>query len=102
MILHLKNIRERMDASRKSYKLLTRYINQMERELMLFQSSDWAFMIHNHSAEDYAKRRLDEHSGNGQALFAEACKAILTNSDKPAANSVLSGLECANNIFSWL
>jgi 1,4-alpha-glucan branching enzyme len=74
----------------------------MERELMLFQSSDWAFMIHNHSAEDYARRRLDGHYKNGHDLFAEACKAILRNSDKPAANSILPKLEANDNIFKWL
>ncbi|MCQ2097033.1 MAG: DUF1957 domain-containing protein [Fibrobacter sp.] len=102
MIQHLKSVQDRMDPSLKSFRLLTRYVKQMERELMLFQSSDWAFMIHNHSAEDYAKRRLDNHYANGHALFAEACKSILKNSDKPAASSVLPALENANNIFSWL
>lgn len=101
MIQHLKSIQERMGGN-KSSKLMTRYIKQMERELMLFQSSDWAFMIHNHSADGYAKRRLDDHYNNGHLLFAEACKLVLRNSDKPAANSILPKLESENNIFSWL
>lgn len=102
MIQHLKSVKDRMDPSLKSATLMTRYIKQMERELMLFQSSDWAFMIHNHSAEGYAKRRLDDHYHNGHALFAEACKSILKNSDKPSANSILPELEKNNSIFSWL
>lgn len=101
MIQHLKSIQERM-GSTKSSVLLARYVKQMERELMLFQSSDWAFMIHNHSAEGYAKNRLDVHYSNGHALFAEACKAILRNTDKPAASSILPSLENSNNIFSWM
>lgn len=87
---------------KKNGKLMSRYIKQMERELMLFQSSDWAFMIHNHSAEGYARRRLDEHYNNGHALFAEACKAVLKNSDKLAPSSILPKLEKDDCIFSWL
>ncbi|MCL4100962.1 glycoside hydrolase family 57 protein [Fibrobacter sp. HC4] len=103
MIQHLKSIQERMGAlGKKNGKLMNRYIKQMERELMLFQSSDWAFMIHNHSAEGYARRRLDEHYNNGHALFAEACKAVLKNSDKLAPSSILPKLEKDDCIFSWL
>ena len=102
MIDHLISIREKTGMQSPRGKLLTRYIKQMERELMLFQSSDWAFMIHNHSADGYARRRLDDHYKNGHDLFAEACKAILRNTEKPAANSVLPKLEETNNIFSWL
>ena len=102
MIDHLMSIRKKMGAGSPRGKLLTRYIKQMERELMLFQSSDWAFMIHNHSADGYARRRLDDHFNNGHALFAEACKAILRNTEKPAAHSILPKLEESDNIFSWL
>ena len=102
MIDHLKSIQEKMGLKSPRGKLLTRYIKQMERELMLFQSSDWAFMIHNHSADGYARRRLDDHYADGHALFAEACKAILKNTDKLPANSVLPALEKRDNIFKWL
>jgi 1,4-alpha-glucan branching enzyme len=102
MIDHLISIRQKMGEGSPRGKLLTRYIKQMERELMLFQSSDWAFMIHNHSADGYARRRLDDHYNNGHTLFAEACKAILKNTDKPAASSILPKLEKTNSIFSWL
>ena len=102
MIDHLIAIRQKMGESSPRGKLLTRYIKQMERELMLFQSSDWAFMIHNHSSDGYARRRLDDHYNNGHTLFAEACKAILKNTDKPTAHSVLPKLEKTNSIFSWL
>ena len=102
MIDHLMSIQKKMGPKSPRGKLLTRYIKQMERELMLFQSSDWAFMIHNHSADGYARRRLDDHYANGQALFAEACKAILKNSGKLAVNSVLPEIEKRDNIFNWL
>lgn len=73
--------------------LLKRYINQMERELMLFQASDWAFMIHNHSAEDYARRRLDEHYQNALNLFKASSGK---NTD------LLKKLESTNNICKWM
>lgn len=37
---------------------------QMARELALLQSSDWAFMIHNNSAAEFARNRMDEHYQN--------------------------------------
>ena len=102
MIEHLKSMHKRMDKSSPATRLLERYIKQLQRELMLFQSSDWAFMIHNHSDEGYARRRLDEHYHNGHTLFAEACKIVLKNNGKIPVNSLLPTLENANNIFEWL
>lgn len=98
MIDRLKSICGKMKAA----SITTRYIKQLERELMLFQSSDWAFMIHNHSADSYARRRLDNHYDNANALFAEICKIILKNSYKLPKNSILPKLENVDNIFSWM
>lgn len=74
---------------------LRRILKQMKRELMLFQSSDWAFMIHNHASEEYARRRLSEHYQNCCALFR------LANS-KSKDLSLLKKLEETDNIFSWM
>lgn len=81
--------------SLKQTKRMHRIIVQMTREILLFQSSDWAFMIHNHSAEDYAKSRLDEHYENVLALYD------LANS-KQSSLDVLERLEKKNNLFPWL
>ena len=72
-----------------------RFLAQMARELVLFQASDWAFMIHNHSAEDYARARLSGHYENVCALYAEAVKA------KPDTR-LLKKLEQKNNLFPWI
>ncbi|ACN98567.1 glycoside hydrolase family 57 protein [Sulfurihydrogenibium azorense] len=39
-------------------------IKQMERELLLAQSSDWTFLITTQTAKQYATNRLKEHIGN--------------------------------------
>jgi 1,4-alpha-glucan branching enzyme len=38
-----------------------RALNQMARELLLAQSSDWAFMIRMGTAVEYAERRTRDH-----------------------------------------
>ena len=46
-------------------------LQQMARELLLMQSSDWSFLISNGSAHDYAARRFKEHrAGFGQLRAA--------------------------------
>jgi len=68
---------------------------QMARELVLFQASDWAFMIHNNSAADYARARLNGHYENVCALYKEAVKS---NPDM----KLLKKLEQKNNLFPWI
>ncbi len=85
----------KMLSAQKQTPYLRRLVKQMERELMLLQSSDWAFMIHNHSDEEYAKRRLNEHYENILKLFKHA------HSPKAGA-AILHQLEQTNNIFSWM
>jgi 1,4-alpha-glucan branching enzyme len=40
---------------------LKRLLNQVSRELLLLQSSDWQFLITTGAARDYAERRVAEH-----------------------------------------
>ena len=83
--------------------LMDRYVRQMERELMLFQASDWAFMIHNHSTEDYARRRLESHYLGAESLFGEACMVLAESKGKNLDKldiPVLTELESNDNIFS--
>src|SRR4029077_14305351 len=40
---------------------LKRVLNQVSRELLLLQSSDWQFLITTAAARDYAERRVAEH-----------------------------------------
>ena len=75
--------------------MVKRFLAQMARELVLFQASDWAFMIHNNSAADYARTRLNGHYENVCALYKEAVKA---NPD----TKLLKKLEQKNNLFPWI
>jgi 1,4-alpha-glucan branching enzyme len=45
----------------ESSPLSDRVLQQMARELLLAQSSDWAFLIKNGTAREYATKRTTEH-----------------------------------------
>lgn len=88
--------------SRSTQNLLQkRFLCQMARELLLFQASDWAFMIHNKSAADYARSRQNEHYGNVCALYAAATSALVMHRKTPDT-LLLSALEKKNNLFPWI
>lgn len=50
----------------------TMVLQQMARELLLLQSSDWPFLISTESAYDYARRRFEEH----RACFDQLREAL--------------------------
>ena len=95
-----------LDANEKKGKtaqsqLFRRFYAQMARELLLFQASDWAFMIHNKSAADYAKSRLNGHYENVCALYASAMAGLAVGAQKPDT-TLLDRLEKQNNLFPWI
>jgi 1,4-alpha-glucan branching enzyme len=45
-----------------------RILNQLARETLLIQSSDWAFLISAETAREYAERRIEEHISNFRTL----------------------------------
>jgi 1,4-alpha-glucan branching enzyme len=45
-----------------------RVLRQLARELLLVQSSDWAFLIRNGTAKDYATQRVTNHLSRFQKL----------------------------------
>lgn len=57
---------------RASGSLLRRALNQAARELLLAQSSDWAFIMDSRTVVDYACRRTKDHLG----CFAQLCDQI--------------------------
>ncbi|HNY26390.1 MAG TPA: DUF1957 domain-containing protein [Candidatus Sumerlaeota bacterium] len=69
-----------------------RLLNQAARELMLAQSSDWAFIMKTGTTVEYAVRRTKEHLWN----FHELCRLIETGARQEA---FLSDLENRYNIF---
>ncbi len=93
---HLHIASERMTGMANRYQnaggLLKRALNQAARELMLAQSSDWAFIMNTGTMVQYAVRRTKIHLDNFLGLF----EAIESNSIN---EEWLRDLEYKNNIF---
>lgn len=72
---HLHKIADLMIQDAKSHKdanpLERRVLNQMARELLLAQSSDWAFIMKTGTFIDYAVNRTREHVGRFLALHEQ-------------------------------
>lgn len=69
-----------------------RILKQLARELLLAQASDWAFLIKNETAKDYAAKRTCEHLERFERLHAR-----FSNADVDLA--WLSGIESRDNLF---
>jgi 1,4-alpha-glucan branching enzyme len=72
--------------------LIHRALNQAARELMLSQSSDWAFCMTTGSHAEYAVNRVRDHT----LAFIELEKQVLSGM---VDSAWLSGLESKNNLF---
>ncbi len=64
MALELRRLKKTIEKNPFS----TRVLNQMLRELLLAQSSDWTFLITTKTAKEYAVNRLREHISNFNRL----------------------------------
>ena len=93
---HLHHMEERMVAAAQKYPntegVVRRTLNQMARELMLAESSDWAFIMKTGTMVNYAVRRTKEHIANFLRLADDL------DIDRIDPNFV-SLLESHNNIF---
>ncbi|MBI3468365.1 MAG: DUF1957 domain-containing protein [Planctomycetes bacterium] len=93
---HLYEGADRMVDLARRYQtaddLRRRALNQAARELVLAQSSDWAFIMKTGTMVDYAVRRTKEHMNNFLGLSAQ-----LTNGG--VDEGWLSHLEGQDNIF---
>jgi 1,4-alpha-glucan branching enzyme len=49
--------------------LKVRLLNQLTRELLLAQSSDWAFLMTTNTAREYSVKRTSEHIENFNSLL---------------------------------
>ncbi len=62
---HLHHAAERMNTAARRYPrargMRRKALNQAARELLLAQSSDWAFMMHAGNMVEYASMRVKEH-----------------------------------------
>jgi len=93
---HLHKCSQLMTALAKDYSetdtLRNRALNQAARELLLAQSSDWAFIMKTGTMVDYAVRRTREHVTRFLRLHDQVRSGQI---DEPW----LSHVEGANNIF---
>jgi 1,4-alpha-glucan branching enzyme len=72
---HMHKMAERMvelaNTHRGAKGLLARALNQMARELLLAQSSDWAFIMKTGSHVPYAVERFREHAEHFSELYED-------------------------------
>jgi len=96
---HLHKMAERMTAlagqRRQPDPLEARALNQLARELLLAQSSDWAFILKTQTHTTYAYRRLHDHLGR----FSQLYDAV---SQRRVDGDWLAGLEAKDNLFPFL
>ena len=69
-----------------------RALNQMSRELLLAQSSDWAFIMNSGTMVEYAVRRTKDHLNRFLKLHRDLLQGAVEE-------SFLNTLEYRDNIF---
>jgi 1,4-alpha-glucan branching enzyme len=93
---HLHKVAERMvelaRAFPRSEGVLRRALNQASREVLLAQSSDWAFILKTGSHVEYAVRRIKEHVLRFTMIY-DSIRGNCIDEDK------LRELEYQDNIF---
>ncbi|MHB8155936.1 MAG: 1,4-alpha-glucan branching protein domain-containing protein [Desulfocucumaceae bacterium] len=86
---------EMVDLLRPAEGILKRALNQAGRELLLAQSSDWAFILKEQTTVEYAEKRVTDHLNN----FIDLAGQIEAGS---VEEMYLEELEGKNNIFPHL
>lgn len=93
---HLHKAGERMislaNEHTASHEVKRRALNQAARELLLAQSSDWAFIMKSGTMVDYAVRRTKQHLHNFTRLYYSVMEDRYDE-------AFLADLEHRNNIF---
>ncbi|MFZ5597831.1 MAG: 1,4-alpha-glucan branching protein domain-containing protein [Bacillota bacterium] len=87
-----KKMTEMADRERPARGIIRRALNQAGRELLLAQSSDWAFIIKQETTVEYASKRVAGHLGN----FSRLAEQITSGS---VDEEFLGSLEYRDNIF---
>jgi 1,4-alpha-glucan branching enzyme len=79
-------------AGAPSLQFTDRVLKQLARELLLAQSSDWAFLIKSGTAREYATKRTTDHL----ARFNRLHDQFVAND---VDNNFLHDCECRDNLF---
>lgn len=93
---HLNNIAEKMVQCaymyQTPYPLQERALNQMARELLLAQSSDWAFIMQTGTMPEYAEKRTKTHLHRFNKLYEMVMRSEIDS-------EWLDKIEYIDNIF---
>jgi 1,4-alpha-glucan branching enzyme len=100
---HLHAAARQMTAAAQRFrttrsKFTSRLLAQMARELLLAQSSDWAFLMKTGTATDYATRRTKDHILRFNRLHEILAKPR-RGRPNPADDAFLTACENRDNIF---
>lgn len=83
-------------------KAIQPVFDQLVRELLLTQASDWQFLISGGAARDYAEARFREHS-EALVRLLEICSKLVDDIGMPEWDSQWLGeLQKKDNPFPWL
>ena len=96
---HLHKMAERMTELARRHAqpdgLRIRLLNQMARELLLAQSSDWAFILKTQTHTAYAYRRIQSHLARFNGLHDAVTSGRVDE-------EWLAGVEAQDNLFPFL
>ena len=96
---HLHKAADRMIELARQFPdadgLRRRALNQAARELLLLQSSDWAFIMKTGTMVDYAVRRTREHA----LRFTRLYEQLKGNNGAQIDETWLSQVESRDNLF---
>lgn len=89
---HMTEIADRFPCQKS---LKQRFLTQAAREMLLAMASDWPFLVHNHTSEEYAKKRLEGHLQNVNLVYENMCRNAVNT-------EWLVNAERRDNLFNWL
>lgn len=96
---HLHKMAERMTQAANAHpqpdSLRHRLLNQMARELLLAQASDWAFILKTQTHTTYAYRRLHDHLARFNYLHETVRQPHIDDAS-------VSTIEAKDNLFPFL
>lgn len=80
-------------------KMIERILNQMARELLLLESSDWQFLISTWSARDYAENRVAVHNEHICKLEEILLSYEMSGRINDSEEKMLARFENTDNVF---
>lgn len=97
----VKELHKRLKG-KKLTKIMKRFVNQLLREFLILQASDWKFMITNWSTRDHAEARIVEHGSDFNRLLGIINKFLDKVTPTKEDQAFLRKCEKINSIFEDL